>query len=385
MKNNEIMTSEENNIKSSRESHFSSSLLNVKELINKNNIIQKCSPEKFFYNIVNIVDTDDGVFLNSIEEISELFIDRGEGMREKITDVFDISKIIGRGAFGVVIEVFHKRYNRKAACKIVKKSNITIDEMEIASELSHPNLIHLYKYYYNSKYYFLCLNLMEGGTLTNLIKYRYNSETFFHESEVSVIMRGIIEGIKYMHSCKIIHCDIKPENIMFEKVNDLESLKICDFGLSKIVVDKTSKYGGTLLYMSPEQVFKQKYSFNVDIWACGFILYMICSGGMHPIIQDSGLLNYDSYEDAVRKVKERGWPKIPDFPDLAWNLFIKLCKYEASFRYESYFACIHPWITRQVSSIPETIKEKSDKNKKINEFKNVLNINIDFICFNFSL
>jgi serine/threonine protein kinase len=359
--------------------YFSNKLIDVKNEIERNDNINKCSPENFIYNLIPEQDDEANKFLSNIDQIKKIEFILDNGAHQPLTEIFDIIKIIGRGSFGVVVEVFHKKYHKRSACKIIERNKIEDEEIDFAMKMNHPNLIRQYDYFSNDKYYFLCLDLMEGGSLKNLIVSRYNSDTFFKESEVATIMRGIINGLDFMHNLKIVHRDIKPENIMFQYKDNLESVKIGDFGLSKKIEGRSAAYGGTLVYMAPEQIFGMRYSSNIDMWACGFMLCIMCSGGTHPIITDKNMLYQETYVEGMRRVKERGWIVPQDFPELAWNLFTKLCRYDTSFRYESYFALVHPWITRTLCFIPETIKEKSEKNKKTQEFREVYDINIDVI------
>jgi calcium/calmodulin-dependent protein kinase I len=69
---------------------------------------------------------------------------------------------------------------------------------------------------------------------------------------------------------------------MFSNKNDLTTLKIADFGLATHFESKQNLKCGTVLYMAPEIFDKKSYDISVDIWASGFILYILCSGGRHP-------------------------------------------------------------------------------------------------------
>jgi len=70
---------------------------------------------------------------------------------------------------------------------------------------------------------------------------------------------------------------------LFKDKNDLRSIKLGDFGLATSNLEKESKKSGTLLYMAPEIINKKSYDHSIDIWATGFILYILLSGGRHPI------------------------------------------------------------------------------------------------------
>jgi serine/threonine protein kinase len=149
---------------------------------------------------------------------------------------------------------------------------------------------------------------MKGGSLKNLIIEKYNSNSFFRDEDCALIIRNILEGLHYLHSMNIIHRDIKPENIMLKDKNDLNSIKIGDFGFSTILNENNDKLDcGTVIYMSPEIHGASESS---DIWACGFILYILASGGVHPLYKSG--MSKETYQELLASVTE--W-KFPDtFP-----------------------------------------------------------------------
>ena len=96
---------------------------------------------------------------------------------------------------------------------------------------------------------------------------------------------------------------------MFSNVNDLNSLKICDFGVSTTMNEleqERDSICGTLIYMAPE-IFKKQANETSDIWAAGFILYILCSGGMHPVLKPD--MKKEEYKLKLQSIKE--W----DLPD----------------------------------------------------------------------
>lgn len=90
----------------------------------------------------------------------------------------------------------------------------------------------------------------------------------------------------------------------------MSSLKIADFGLASQSVDKENLKCGTLIYMAPETILQKTYDCSVDIWACGIILYILCSGGSHPIYTRKM-----NVEDYIEKIKKQETWTFPDtFP-----------------------------------------------------------------------
>ena len=100
------------------------------------------------------------------------------------------------------------------------------------------------------------------------------------EEWVLSIGKKIADGLKYLHSRRIVHRDIKPENILMSSDSDISNPSIIDFGYAKYLSeDKTcSSVLGTLGYIAPEIIRQENYSFPVDIWGFGVILYSLICG-----------------------------------------------------------------------------------------------------------
>lgn len=184
-------------------------------------------------------------------------------------------------------------------------------EIRNQHKFDHKNIVKLNYLKENSNYFFIVQELMKGGSLRELILQRYheNDQYLFRDDECSTIIRNLLEGINYIHNNKVIHRDIKPENIMFLERNDLNSLKICDFGLSTTFNEQEverSSICGTLKFMAPEILRKQANETS-DIWATGFILFILCSGGMHPIFRPS--MTEEKYMNSLKLLKEWNLPE----------------------------------------------------------------------------
>lgn len=151
----------------------------------------------------------------------------------------------------------------------------------IAKDLVHPNIVE-YKYFVR-KYdrdtqnyeFHILMELMDGGDMDSYIKEQGRPYMIDRVKEVG---GQLISGLKYLHDCKIIHQDLKPQNILFS--GDYEKVKLIDLGVSNHL-DKTKatrKAGhGTPRYMSPEQL-DGKLSFKCDIWALGCVLLEFSTG-----------------------------------------------------------------------------------------------------------
>ena len=183
------------------------------------------------------------------------------------------------------------------------------------SSLEHKNIIKLYYAFENSDYYFIVMELMKGGTLKEFILERYQNEKnnfFMKDSECSEVMKGLLNGVDYLHSEDIVHRDLKPDNVMFAKADDLTSIRIGDFGISKQHEYRSNEYCGTYIYMSPEIIKRKPYTNKIDDWALGIILYIMGSGGEHPIFRNN--MTRTEYEEKIIQLERTGWHFNEHFP-----------------------------------------------------------------------
>ena len=201
-----------------------------------------------------------------------------------IKDFYIIGNKLGSGAFGFVRVGTHKLSGQRRAIKTIQKDSITKDmkehskffsEVDILRRADHPNIVKLYEFYEDDKYYHLVTEYITGGELFDfIIKSRMLSEPI-----AAHFMRQILSAITYCHENSIVHRDLKPENLLLEKDSPDALLKIIDFGTSKIFdtsMKMTQKYG-TAYYIAPE-VLRREYTEKCDVWSCGVILYILLSG-----------------------------------------------------------------------------------------------------------
>ena len=354
----------------------SKSPINNNIIININNNEQKkiiLNPENINYDLLNKNKFD----IN----FKKLKLEYKNGYRVHFTKEYFPIEIIGAGAFGLVVNVIEIKTGQKMAVKIINKNNVNFNadylnnEVNIVNSLDNPRIMKIYDILDNHRYFFIFMELIEGGNLKDLIIKRYvdNNVYLFRDSECAQIMKGILEAINYLHKKNIIHRDIKPENILFKNKDDLSSVILCDFGLAYQLNEYENSISGscgTTIYMAPEILLKKNYDALVDSFSAGIVLYILCSGGMHPFYKKG-----TSQKDYIDKfLQQRCLCKFStEMPLLARNLFLKLCKYEPNYRYEVYKALNHPWITRSTKSqIPMTILEEYNKSDKINTFHSLL-------------
>jgi calcium-dependent protein kinase len=129
---------------------------------------------------------------------------------------------------------------------------------------------------------------------------------------------------------------------------------VADFGLSaKYEQQSDTEQVGTLIFMSPEVIKKKLYKPEVDVFAIGIILYMLLTGGEHPLFKSNDF-STERYKKQLLELTEFQFPD--HLSPLAANLFHRLTKFSYKMRYSAYEALKHPWITRlNKTLIPMTL------------------------------
>lgn len=207
---------------------------------------------------------------------------------------FQKKKKIGEGGYGKVYIVEDKSTKKIYAAKISKKEfeEATPKEMldlsrevNIISKMKHPSVLEFIGYspvnFKNDPKPVIVTGFSPNGSLRDIFNMEQKKTKIpgYDNTKKLIIMYGIANGMAYLHLNNIIHRDLKPENIFLD---EYLCPKIADFGLSKItneacsvseIMSTKGGYKGTLLYMSPEMLTGQEYSFPIDVYAYSLILY----------------------------------------------------------------------------------------------------------------
>ena len=207
---------------------------------------------------------------------------------------FEVSKIIGSGAFANVYEATLKESGDRFAVKGFNKNFLENDqkgrlslwnEITVLKGLDHRNLLHLYEVHETKNSIYLVFNIIEGGELA---KYIENKPKGLPEEEIVKIIFGLLQGLDYMADRSLAHRDIKPSNIMLRKTSDLcsDDVVIVDFGLAASVMETDLIYRrcGTPGYIAPEIIAAKNVDSTYqipercDLFSVGVIMYVLCTG-----------------------------------------------------------------------------------------------------------
>lgn len=157
-----------------------------------------------------------------------------------------------------------------------------IKERNLMSKLNHPFLVNMHFSFQDNKYLYMILDLMKGGDLRYYCN-KYHSEEAnkqFTEKECNFMVTNLILALEYIHKNNLLHCDIKPENIV---IDENGYFYLTDFGIALDLKEeeknkKNKFFGGSLGYMAPEVMFQEKINFCVDYFALGAVCYEMMMG-----------------------------------------------------------------------------------------------------------
>lgn len=211
---------------------------------------------------------------------------------------YAMKREIGSGYTAKCYICQEKQTSKFYACKVVDKKKLRmksgknpklfkrlVAEIEICKAVRHPNIVQVYKVYENSIKVFIVMELMSGGELFDHIIDRGRLD----EAEAIAIVRKLCDAINYLHERNIIHRDLKPENILLKRPNNIDDIRIIDFGMSKVfekgasghrALAKTYSLLGTPGYMAPEIMKSESYTKAVDLWSLGVVTYVLLCGYM---------------------------------------------------------------------------------------------------------
>ncbi|XP_076472940.1 phosphorylase b kinase gamma catalytic chain, skeletal muscle/heart isoform-like isoform X2 [Babylonia areolata] len=272
--------------------------------------------------------------------------------------------ILGKGISSTVRRVIEKGTGREYAVKIVDISGERVDDavavhqtkVETRREVNilhmcagHPNIIELHDFFQTETYMFLVFELCRNGELFDYL----TREVSLSEKRTRFFMHQLLEVVKTLHSRNIVHRDLKPENILLD---DGLNVKVSDFGFATVLGpnEQLTELLGTPGYLAPETLKAatdesntEGYGMEVDLWACGVIMYTLLCGSP-PFWHRKQMLMLRAIMDGRYSFASPLWM---DVSETAKDLISKLLVVDPASRLTAMQALLHPFFERDL--VPE--------------------------------
>ena len=311
--------------------------------------------------LLTIVDKDNPPKLNPVKKrclILSPTVNAGLEPESKISD-FQKEREIGKGGFGLVWKVIHKKTQKVYCIKVIQKAGIIEQklvnqmnrEIEIMYLLNNSHCLRLKNHFEDDYNFYLVMPLAVNGQLYRLLKKRGK----FEERLAAQILRETISALQYLHSFNppIIHRDIKPENLL---LNESGRILLADFGWSNFSDGDVRKtFCGTPEYIAPEMLLKRGHDTRVDIWSIGVLMFELLAG-YSPFIAKGT----DLYQN-IRRLKIH-WPN--DMPPLAKNLIGRILKLNPLDRPSLEEILDHQWF-KQTKMLKPLLENKLNTTKDL--------------------
>ncbi len=188
--------------------------------------------------------------------------------------------LVGQGQFGRVYCASHRKTGRLVALKELNRDRFStrnfLRELRFLLSLQHPNIVNCQALEHTATGRCLVMDYCEGGTLRDLL----SDEIQLHPLQGLNLIAQILAGLDHAHQREIVHCDIKPENILLVATATGWTARITDFGIARLSQElSTDGFGntGSPAYMAPERFYGQ-HSPASDLYAVGILLFEVLTG-----------------------------------------------------------------------------------------------------------
>ncbi|MFC1489536.1 SUMF1/EgtB/PvdO family nonheme iron enzyme, partial [Thermodesulfobacteriota bacterium] len=238
---------------------------------------------------------------------------------------YQIVDRLGVGGMATVFKAYQPRMDRYVALKVMARHfsknpefvSRFSQEARVIAKLEHPHILPVYDFGESEGYTYLAMRIVEGGSLSDLIKRHRKLEL----DQISRIVSQVGGGLDYAHKKGVIHRDFKPGNVL---IDEFENCLLTDFGIAKLVevtshLTQTGGILGTPTYISPEQGSGQPIDSRSDIYSLGVVLYQMVVGVV-PYKADTPMaVIYKHIHDPLPLPRHR----VPDLPESVERVILK--------------------------------------------------------------
>ncbi|KAF3698771.1 Death-associated protein kinase 3 [Channa argus] len=244
------------------------------------------------------------------------------GFRQEDVELYyEMGEELGSGQFAIVRKCKEKSTGVEYAAKFIKKRRLSSSrrgvsreeierEVNILREIQHTNIITLHDIFENKTDVILILELVSGGELFDFLAEKES----LTEEEATQFLKQILDGVQYLHSKRIAHFDLKPENIMLlDKNVPNPRIKLIDFGIAHQIKagNEFKNIFGTPEFVAPEIVNYEPLGLEADMWSIGVITYILLSGASpflgetkQETLTNISAVNYDFDEEYFSNTSE---------------------------------------------------------------------------------
>eukprot|EP01025_Chloroclados_australasicus_P018255 TRINITY_DN1946_c0_g2_i2.p1 TRINITY_DN1946_c0_g2~~TRINITY_DN1946_c0_g2_i2.p1 ORF type:complete len:675 (-),score=121.75 TRINITY_DN1946_c0_g2_i2:1748-3772(-) len=271
----------------------------------------------------------------------------------RVRDCYKLGRTLGTGGFAVVKLAVDKITGEEYACKIMALPPVGVrvgedensredifKEIDILCGLEHENVVYLKEYFEENNKVYLITELLLGGELLEAVIERGT----YSEADARTCFVQLLRGIRYLHQHKIVHRDLKLENLLLAAPDDITHVKIADFGLAKKVAEQQMQtICGTPQYVAPEIIMGNRdleYGPAVDMWSAGVVLFILL-GGYPPFYHESEAVLFEIIRKGLFKFDDPVWEEVSD---QAKDLISKLLVVNPNKRLSAGEALQHPWL-----------------------------------------
>jgi serine/threonine protein kinase/WD40 repeat protein len=255
---------------------------------------------------------------------------------------FRVDNFVASGGMGTVFRIYDLKRNVWLAMKVLH-SDLAEDphifkrfqrEARALEKLAHPNIVPFYGLYRSGETIFLMARFIDGPTLKDILKRRQGMPLPL--AQTLILIHGVCAALGYAHSFGIIHCDVKPGNVMVDAGG---TVYLTDFGVARHAESTTTTLGaaGTPAYMAPEQIRGDPVSSASDVYALGVMLFELLTGN-RPFRGDETSARGSTASERIRYAQMRLPPPDPrslnpNLPAAITTVVLKAMEKDPSNRY----------------------------------------------------
>ena len=282
-----------------------------------------------------------------------------------ISRYYELNEKVGRGAFSIVYRAKELLAPKRIVALKIVDFNVFTSEMERARQQrilegeieilqaietklgGHRNLARVFGIVrdMDSLRVGIAMEFLSGGELFD----RIVKKSKYTEYDAAILIHSVMLGLKALHQLGIVHCDLKPENLIFASESEVADVKITDFGLSKMMGKEDRHAGalvGTAQYVAPECLIRREYSSSCDVWSMGVVLYILLCG-YPPFYGKNNTETFSAIRRAKFEFHIKYWRTISES---ARKLITNMLNPDPLLRYTVKQVLEDPWIQNYVHS-----------------------------------